>query len=268
MSYVEYLRVRRAIIVYTIIVGGIAALTLLVAFTAHGSMVVSAEHSTNVQFGLREMLASDFAKHGTKIPLSVLFVCAGFGATILATVFGKNLCSERDHTPLAWTKPASREAFALSHLGVDALGIVATFVITLVFILTVIWGLGIAGFISADSRMGPMLAMSAGIAFAFYGVVRALTVGFPSRGGAITGASWAVGYVLVGLSAIPLPQAYHAIIIALNFLNPLAYLTKIDPTGQASGVIPLVFGMRLLCVWLLAVITGIIAIAIYRRAEA
>lgn len=241
---------------------------VLIAFTAHGSAVVSAEPGSTPNLGLRELLAANFAKHGSKIPLSALIICAGFGATILATVFGKSLCSEREHTPLAWTKPVSRENFALAYLGVDALGIVVALVITLVLILAVIWGLGIAGFISADARVWPMLGMSAGIAFAYHGVVRALTVGFPGRGGAITGASWAVGYVLVGLSAIPLPEAYHAIILALNFLNPLAYLTKIDPTGQTSGVIPLTFGMRLLCVWLLAVITGITAIAIYRRAEA
>lgn len=268
MSYVEYLRVRRAIIVYSIIVGCIVALTLLVAFTAHGSMAVSAEHGDTIGLGLRGLLAADLARHGTKIPLSALFVFAGFGATILATVFGKSLSSEREHTPLTWTKPASRQAFALAHFGVDAIGVVTTFVISLALVLFVIWALGIGAFISADARMWPILAMSAGVAFAYYGVVRALTVGFPGRGGAIAGASWAVGYVLVGLAAIPLPDVYHTIILALNFINPLAYLTKIDPTGQASGILPFTFGMRLLCVWLLAVVSGIIAIEIYRRAEA
>ena len=268
MTYVETLRVRRALIVYAIINAAMVAFTLLVSFTAHGGAAVSAEAHSRVDLDLRQMLAADFARHGTKIPLSALFLFAGFGATIMGTVWGSTLSREREHTPLSWTKPVSRDTFALGYLGIDALGMLGAFAITMLAIGIVLWALNIAMFTTVDAQAGLTLARAAGLAFAYYGLIRVLTVGFPGRGGAITGASWAIAYVLLGLAALPLPKVYHVILIALNFINPLAYLSHMDSRGNLSGVLPLMPVGSLAGVWLLAIVTGILAIVIYRRAEA
>jgi hypothetical protein len=293
MTFVEYLRVRRAVIVYTIIVACIVALALIGVFSAHGNMTVSADdHRAAAQIasagtqrvvaaavganahhaaqvGLRESLIADFTKHGTKIPLSALLFLAGFGATILGSVFASSLCRERDHTPLAWTKPVSRVQFALAYMGVDIVGMIAAFFITFVLgEMVIIWTLGLAGFISADARAWSTLALICGIALAYYGMIRALTVGFPGRGGAITGSSWAIAYVLILFTALPLPSLFHTALVAINFLNPLAYFTQMGSHGEQSGAIPLPVTAKIICVWLLAVASGAVSIFIYRRAEA
>jgi hypothetical protein len=293
MTFVEYLRVRRALVVYTIIVACIVALSLIGVFSSHGSVTVSVDdhraaaqiasagtqrivaaavganphHTTKV--GLREALIADFIKHGTKVPLSALLFLAGFGATILGSVFASSLCRERDHTPLAWTKPVSRVQFALAYMGVDIVGMIAAFFV--IFVLgemLIIWALGLTGFISVDARAWTTLALICGIALAYYGMVRALTVGFPGRGGAITGSSWAIAYLLILFTALPLPSIFHTALVVINFVNPLAYLTQMGSNGEQSGAIPLPVTAKIICVWLLAVVSGAVAIFIYRRAEA
>jgi hypothetical protein len=273
MTYVEYLRVRRTLIAYTAIIAGIVAIAVVCILTAHGEVHFAANGAHGaVSTSLRAAIIDDFTRHHTKIPASAIFIFAAFGATIIASIFGTFLAREREHVPLSWTKPVSRERFALNYLAVDVIGIVAAFVILLVLgVFTIMWSLGLMQFLSIDAYTWSGLLLSAGVAFAYYGVVRAITVNVPGRAGAIAGASWVVGYILVLLGALQLPAALHDIVMAINYFNPLAYLNGVHENGSGTttmtGIIPLGVPARTALVWLLAIVSSGLAITFYRRAE-
>ncbi|MBV9103522.1 MAG: hypothetical protein JO060_08010 [Candidatus Eremiobacteraeota bacterium] len=277
MTYTEWLRVRRTLLVYSIVLVSILVSSIIAIFFTHTDVTVSSQapsiaaahaHSATKIVPLREAMVTGFLKHHTTVPLSILFFMAGFLATIVATVLACSLSTERNHTPLSWTKPASRVRFALAYLGVDTAGVAIAFIIALVVSLILIWSVGVASFIRVDRDAGLMLLMMAGIALAYHGVIRAASVGFAGRGGAIAGSSWGVAYLLIALANVPFPRPYHVTFVALNFLNPLAYITDFTDSSTWSGIVPLSVGARIACVWLLALVTATITLTIYRRAEA
>jgi hypothetical protein len=280
MTYAEFLRVRKVLTIYAIVIGASVAVSLIGLFiSVHGSMAVSDAHGavirvnphSNVEFhgNAREAMQQMFASHNTTIPLSVLLYIAFFGATIIASIFGAGLCRERDYVAQAWTKPVSRIGFALRYLGMDVAGIVCALAVFLVVGVGVSFAvLGILGFIRVDAMTIPLVLLAGGIAFAYYGVVRAVSVGFPGRGGVIAGTSWGAFFLLIVLVSMPLPALYHTAVIWMNFINPLAYLTNFNDASLMSSVIPFDPTMRTVLVWCLAVVSNVAAIAIYNRAEA
>lgn len=282
MTYAEFLRVRKVLTIYTIVIAASVAVSLIGFFiSVHGSMAVSDVHGavvrvnphshSQVEFhgNAREAVQQMFLSHNITIPFSVLLYIAFFGATIIASIFGCGLCRERDYVSQAWTKPVSRVGFALRYLGMDVAGIIGALVVLLVVGVGVSFAvLGILGYVRVDAMTVPLLLLAGGIAFAYYGVVRFVSVGFPGRGGVIAGTSWGVFYLLIVLVSIPLPALYHTAVVWMNFVNPLAYLTNFNDTSLMSSVIPFDPAIRTVLVWCLAVVSNIAAIAIYNRAEA
>jgi len=279
MTYVEFLRARKVVTVFTIIVAVCVALTLIGVYASAGDMNVSGDGGASVHVStsahatvhrnFRDAIAADFAAKHTTVPFSAFVFIALFAATIAGSIFGAGLCRERDYVALAWTKPVSRARQALAYLGVDALGMFAVFAVVLVLgCCLTLWAIGIFGYLRVDPIVWQMLPLSIGISFAYYGMVRAVSVGFPGRGGAIAGGSWPIAYLLIGLTALPLPALMHGALILVNFLNPLAYLTGFNETGVMSTVLWSNPDLRTALVWVLAVATNAVAIVLYQRAEA
>lgn len=78
--------------------------------------------------------------------------------------------------------------------------------------------------------------------------------------------SWAVGSVLVLLAALPLPWVLHALAVAVNFVNPLAYLAGLGGS-KSDSVLPLSFEGRLVCEWLLVFVATAVSIVAWNRLE-
>src|SRR5579864_5254385 len=73
-----------------------------------------------------------------RIPLSLLFAIAGVIATIFAGAFGSSLAAENHgHLDVAWTKPASRNRYALVTVAVDLSATMVAFALCLVAALAV-----------------------------------------------------------------------------------------------------------------------------------
>lgn len=254
MAYTEILRVRRCLLVYSIIV---VALTLL----SIGGVLSSPEHGI-----VLNDTPGRHPNHTDAIPLSVLLLIAGYITAIVASILGTSLSAERNNVSQAWTKPVSRERFALTYMGVDALGLLAAFALMLVVgELLSLWAVGVGRFISVDAHIVDYLLLGLGVTFAYYGVVQALGVGI-GRGGIVAGLSWPVGFALVLLAAVQLPSVIHVAIVGLNFLNPIAYLTSVGG-GRPDSVLPVALPVRIALVWVLAVVSCATAIVIWKRLE-
>lgn len=197
MAYLEFLRMRKRIVICATI---LASFALLILVSSHNISGVNG------------------------IPLSALVAVAGFVTFLLAS-FLPSLNALSDSLPSVWTKPIARERIALSLFGVDALGLVAVFAITLVFVLVVLAGLGLLRSVTVDSQVFAVVLIGLGAAFMAYGSVQALTAWQLSRGGMIAGIAFGAYVLVPGLSMAPFPPMIHWIFSTLCIFDPLAYFS-------------------------------------------
>ena len=197
MYYREYLRVRTYFVWFAVAVAGVTALSL-----------IPVEHAMNTPF-----------------PWADLFGVAGFVAAILATILGTCLAAENcGHLEIAWTRPVSRASYAARLMAVDVVGIVAMFALVVVagLVHAAIWHHHMV----VDATTGPALLRFILDALAWYALIAALTASVKGRSaGAIAGFSWLGAGIIAVLAEVNLPGALQLLVKALNYFNPLVYLT-------------------------------------------
>ena len=315
MSLVEYLRVRKAAIVVSIVLAVIVignALLVECGIRTHGidpgeshaaasgharsAATERAQVSAAIRISVGEADRADGAKadapvapaapkssgaHGTDVrslhdlnfgvPLGILFGIAGFVAIGFATILGTSLNKENTLGGFAFTKPISRERLALTYFAVDAGGIVAMFLYALLLEVIALGILGIFDRIFLDSNAFAILAISLGAAAMWYGLLQALTSVIRSSGGMYIGISWGVFLALTTLSIVTaLGPVFHTLIMALNYLNPLAYYSGVDVAGTTattSSVIALGEGPRIAITWSVGIVACAAAALGWKRVE-
>ncbi|MDQ6929525.1 MAG: ABC transporter permease [Candidatus Eremiobacteraeota bacterium] len=159
------------------------------------------------------------------VPIDIFLVIAGMIGALFATIIGGSLSKENDgHLELAWTKPASRSAFAFAMFGIDAAAIL------LVTALTVLVGLTITaiytGFpvpTSTSDTPGNVL-MAILFPIAWYALGQALSASL-RRAGLILGVLWIAALGAIGLLAVD-NQLLRVTLRVLNTINPLAYYSS------------------------------------------
>lgn len=281
MYYKEYLRVRRVFIGFGIALFSIAVLVVLLTGHVRGSLSMAHPDATNAMVAAA---ASTDANHAPtvgvqingdsdKAPVEVLFAIAGFIAAIFATVVGCALASDNcGHLEVAWTRPASRAAYALQTAFVDWVGILTMFAFVLL----------LCGIIVAIEGWWPHLHIepaSMAIAtrmfvfpFAWYGLVAALTASMRGGAGLVCGLSWPVASVAIVLEKLQHPHSIFAGILAvINTINPLLYTSFNDTESSAGSAVHALVGGQTVAVAALACIAvGGVAVSLlqWRRLEA
>jgi hypothetical protein len=300
MSLVEYLRVRKAAIIVAIVLTVLVlANTLSVLWgihnggldpdDSHAHVVTHAPSATvHISIGGVAGTRSDaptppaapgaHVKHITSlrdlnfaVPLGVLFGIAGFVAIAFATILGTSLNKENTLGGFAFTKPIARERLALTYFAVDAGGIVAMFLYVLLFEFIEVAILGLADRIAVDANAFGIAAISLGAAAMWYGLLQAVTSAMRFSGGMFIGIGWGVFCTLLPLSAfMALGPVFHTLIMALNYLNPLAYYSGLDMTGGAattSSVLALGEGARIAITWSIGIVACAVAALSWKRVE-
>ena len=203
-----------------------------------------------------------------RVPLSLLFAIAGVIATIFAGAYGSSLAGEnRGHLELAWTKPASRDRYALVTMGIDLIAIEAAFGITLAFAVAVLAGTGHLQQIVADPHLGINLVRFMLLPIAFYGLWQALTASLRSQAALVIGCSVLVCAFLLGLQAMLHGEPWHTLIRSVNFLNPLVYGTY--QSGATTIQYPFAtWEFNLAALALIGAAGAVLALAQWRRVEA
>ena len=242
MEYVEMLRARRVLTWYGGIVLALLALGLALAFK-DGPPQIQMSHDMN-----------------PRIPFGAILAGSAFGPLILAAFLAVCFDAEYKTVAITWTRPLSRLAIAGRYLAVDGITMLVAWLFTLAAVLICIVTLGLAKYLVLESKDPSIIVLAFGCAVMWYGLVVLLTILLPGRGNAIAGASWAYVLIVPGLSQIPFPPALHQVMLALNYLNPLAYLGSFGSSGSRT----LLAGTptaHLIAAWLI----GIAAIAIGTR---
>jgi len=241
MEYVEMLRARRVLTWYGGIIFALLALGLALAFKDGPPQI----HMHGTRYG---------------IPFDAILAGSAFGSLILAAFLAVCFDAEYKTIAITWTRPLSRTAIAARYLAVDGAAMIAAWMLTLAAVLICLAVLGLATYLTFESNVTGTVLLLFGSAVMWYGLVVLVTTLLPGRGNAIAGASWAYVLIVPGLTQIPFPTAIHQVTVALNFLNPLAYIGSVG-ASRADSAIPGSESAHIIAVWLI----GLAAIAIATR---
>lgn len=220
MWYMPYVRVRRAVVIYALLV---AAITLVaIAFRWWPAVVT---------------LDGRHAAQLSRARIDAGMLLAGAAAVVggFATVLGLNLAAENDgHLELAWSKPVSREGYALGVFAVDITAMAACIVLT-----------ALCGGLVADVYIGRQAiglggadALESAVAFCgfpllIYAWIAALSASLKRNRGTVAGLFWPLMILVAVLGAVQIP-AVHVVAVALNTFNPIAIFTNSSTTPAPS----------------------------------
>jgi len=285
MYYKEFLRIRHFFMWFAMVMTVIAALCVL--FSNHATVHVSVDHPTHTAAVARHgiVVAADRGEAGSTnvyapgvevsnepnepFPFSIVLAIAGFVAAIFGTVAGTCLAAENcNHLEIAWTRPASRIAYAARIMAVDIGGIFAAFAYCVILSLAVIYACGWQHHMTLDPGMGATLLRFVLYALAWFGLIAALTASVRGRAGAIAGFSWVAGAILIALLDIDLPRPVHALLTGLNYLNPMIYGSFSSGAEAARHVMQLTVPTATIGLSAIAVLGIAAALAQWQRLEA
>ncbi|MDQ2872784.1 MAG: hypothetical protein M3R35_06615 [Candidatus Eremiobacteraeota bacterium] len=206
--------------------------------------------------------------------LSILFMATVPLALIFATLVSCTLARENDgHLEMAWTKPISRDAYALRSIGTDLAGIIVTVLVS-VSVFIVINAMFQLPRFYLNERGAALAALAFLVPMAWYALLTAASASLKRGSGAVLGTAWPVAIILPGLvglfaahSESSLAVAIAGTLRAIDTLNPLVYLGNV--TGY-SGAHLLSRGVNAELVETIILLLVYIALAVlqWRRVEA
>lgn len=203
--------------------------------------------------------------------LGVLFLFTIPMGLIVASLLGGALAKENDgHLELAWTKPVTREKYAVASLVVDAgaiiisqvLCVAVTLLATLMFFVPRFGWPATTGWHLLTAFAGPI---------AWYALITAASASIKRGPGAVIGLGWVAALIIPGVAQAlhgvaqynGIAASFYAIFHALSYLDPLSYFSFHNDT---TTFMPLQAGAGVLCALILGY--SILAVAQWRRVEA
>jgi hypothetical protein len=238
MHYVELLRARRVLIWF----GGI-----IFTMLALGLALVYKEGGPHLQMS---------GDRNPMIPFDYILAGAAFAPLVIAAFLGVGLDAEYKTTAISWTRPMSRLAIAARYVAIDFGAMIVAWVLAVIACLVPIFLLGLNRYYVFGTDGFLIIGLAFGCAIMWYGLIVLFSAFFPGRGNVVVGLSWAYALIVPGLAQIPFPHLLRQAVIALNYINPLAYLN-----GIGSGKASLIVGSptaHMIAAWLI----GIAALAI------
>jgi hypothetical protein len=252
MHYVEIMRARRVLIGFGIALLAIVALTAL-------SVLASPTHlHADIRIGHAVMILSG----------NIVGVCT-FGALIVATLMIPGLSAEAATTPIIWTRPTPRDTIAWRYVAIDLATIFVAFLATIACAYIVLAIVGLIKYTVYDPRTISIALLGLGTAVMWYGLVSAAAARLPGRGPMLAGLSWLVFLVIAALNAAPFPALIHGLVVALNYLNPLAYFSGVN-TSNADTLtkVPLTAAARELVTWAIGLVAIFASVRLWSTREA
>lgn len=219
-----------------------------------------------------------FKPADVRIDFGWLFIVTIPIALIVATIVAGVLAKENDgHLEMAWTKPYSRETYALAAFGVDIAAIVASELMTIVVLVLcallfsatpslrtsgdTLWFVGMAIF-------GPV---------AWYALLTGASASLKRGPGLILGLGWVVAVIvpslakaLEGVSHISaVGAAFYGIFRTIAYIDPITYLSfSFNEHSYTRSLLGLSFEANVGILALLALVYLTLSVLQWRRVEA
>jgi hypothetical protein len=250
VEYVEIQRVRRVLFWYTVSLLGLFVLTAIAVYSSHAHV------------------SGGVGPNGHE-NLSAFVGAAVFGGLIVATVLATGLNAEHATTAIIWTRPRSRESIAWRYIAVDFTAIVAAYAILLAYIVGGMALFGVLQYVWFDpAKTLTVVLLGMGVAAMWYGLISVAAARVEGHGARFAGLSWAIFIILALVFAAPLPALLHFLIIALNYLNPLAWLGNLGSHSSGSHIIPFDASVRAAGAWAIAVVAIVASVKLWATREA
>jgi hypothetical protein len=243
MYYIELLRTWRVFWRYLIVLAGLYVLaSFLYTILPH---VESSDAGVQYSVGGHAVL--------------VAFVCLLF-----ASIAGSSLGRHLDHLDFALTKPRARSVFAANVAGIDVLGLTVFFITTALWVIAIHVAAGITHGVVFDASSSFGIVLAFGSVLAWYAIVQAVSCGRDASGWAVAGV-WIVALSLNFLALVPLGPGLNALIGALNFINPIAYLSLVP--FEATSAAPFSLAAHAFAIYLVAGAAALVALMRWQRLE-
>lgn len=235
------------------------------------TIVISVDAATHRQ-KQQTLITTNAFVLGPRYELGELFAMALPMSLIVLTLLAGPLAKESDgHLELAWTKPVSRERYALTALLIDAVTIVLAQVTTAIVIVlaTAIWGFP---YLSADRDAAAHVGLALLFPLAMYACLTAASAWLKRGPGTAIGVGWVVALVVPATARmtaeahVPLWAAVHGLFSALSYADPVAYFWFLDAQSVAPAARSTVTALTSAAV--LAVVYSAAAVLQWRRVEA
>lgn len=241
------------------------------------------KHNDNFSMGSMSMNSRDEgnARHTTMhfkpekpvFDLGGLFLVTIPMGLIVASMLAGALAKENDgHLELAWTKPVSRERYAVASILVDSAAIAISQILTIAVTLLATIMFFVPRF-DWPWTVGWHVALAVVAPIAWYALITAVSASLKRGPGAVIGLGWVAAVIIPGVAGALRGAAqvntiaawFYAIFKGLSYIDPIAYLSFNGPT-HSNFLMPLQPTALVLCA--LALGYSILAVAQWRRVEA
>lgn len=207
------------------------------------------------------------------VPMIYYMALADVVALIVATMLAAPFARESDgHLEIALTRPVSRIRYAIGAIGVDAAGIVAASILTVVafYLCQLLFETARVDFSGINANA---VAMGIALPLAWYALLCAATTLFRRGFGAVLGFAWPVALLIGGLTLIQpnniVALFVHDVAWVLSRFDPLSYVSFASPASDGTvNYVGADFGLRLSLQVAFFVVYGAIAIWQWQRVEA
>ncbi|HLI95697.1 MAG TPA: hypothetical protein VKT72_06370 [Candidatus Baltobacteraceae bacterium] len=213
------------------------------------------------------------------VPVGILLLTSIIMGFVVASMLGGVLSKENDgHLELAWTKPISREQYAVSAFGVDLVAIVVSQLLWCVMAL-----LALLLFFMPHLTWEKDAALHIGLAFlgpiSWYAALNGWSASVKRGPGVVIGLGWLFGWMVPGIAAAtggvsyPLVAAIHVVAQAVSYIDPLTYVGFHSSGIQVSAVNnagsePIRLAVSVAALAALTILYLALAVAQWRRVEA
>ncbi len=207
---------------------------------------------------------------------AVLFVMSAPIGLLVASILGGAPAKENDgHLDLAWTKPFSREHYAVAAFAIDVAAIVVAQVAMILVTLLATLMFFVPRF-AAEQGSGPIIGVALVGPFAWYAMITAASSSFKRGPGMIMGILWVAAVLVPSVSGIlaepaqvnAIAAGFHAVFKALSYLDPFTYMSFSVHQAQVKAQSGFTMGANLLILAALVVVYLAVSLVQWRRVEA
>lgn len=225
--------------------------------------------------GMRHVRGT-FKASDMRFDIGVLFLISIPISIIVATILGGVLAKENDgHLDLAWTKPYSREHYALAAFAVDAAAIVAASLMTVAAMLICALFFLVPSFKSTPDSIFQIVIAFVG-PVAWYAALTAASSSLKRGPGMVLGLGWVVGLMIPAITGVlespakvnNVANAFYRIFDTLLYIDPITYFSFSYRHGAMHTATGMSLGASLAVLAALAVGYLAISMAQWRRVEA
>jgi len=206
-------------------------------------------------------------------PLGIIFLASLPLGLICACCLGGVLAKENEgHLELAWTKPFSRERYALGAMATGISAIVLSQVAGVIVTLLLI-----SMFFASRITAGPKDAAEIGIALlgsiAWYAMITGVSASLKRGLGMVIGLGWVIAFVVPQIARATVFasgsvwRAVHEIFQVISYIDPLAYLVFTNRGWDTYSLVRTP-ALAVLCLALLSAAYLAAALLQWRRLEA